>query len=95
VGRLTSLRQGTENRRPQAGGSSRSGLPLMVQRKRHVLRGYAFRAQRAMMHTYAIIITPTLNTIRYSIFLSHCLTHAESGVSALGTMSRSTHAGQG
>ena len=58
-----------------------------VQRERSVLRGYAFRRQRPTIHTYAIIIAATLNTIRYSIVLSHCLTGDETGVSALGTMS--------
>ena len=59
------------------------------------MRGYAFRRQRPTIHTYAIMIAATLNTIRYSIVLSHCLTGDETGVSALGTMSRSTHPGQG
>ena len=48
-----------------------------------------------MIHVYAIIIAATLNTIRYSIVLSHCLTGDETGVSAFGTMSRCTHPGQG
>src|SRR5436190_19894640 len=42
-----------------------------------------------MIQTNAIIIAATLNTIRYSISLSHCLTDDdETGVSALGAMSR-------
>jgi len=48
-----------------------------------------------MIHTYAIIIRATLNTIRVSISLAHCLTDDETEVFALGTMSRSTHPGQG
>jgi hypothetical protein len=48
-----------------------------------------------MIHVYAIIIAATLNTIRYSIVLSHCVTGDETGVSALGTMSWLTHPGQG
>src|SRR5215469_2143758 len=48
-----------------------------------------------MIQTYAIIIAATLNTISYSISLSHRLTRDETGVSALGTMSWSTHPGQG
>jgi len=32
-----------------------------------------------MIHAYAIIIAATLNTIRYSISLSHCLTRDETG----------------
>jgi len=48
-----------------------------------------------MIHTYAIIIAATLNTIRYSISLSHCLTSDETDVSASGTISRPTHPGQG
>ena len=57
--------------------------------------GYACRRQRAMIQTKLVIIATTLNTIRYSIVLSHCLTGDETGVSALGTMSRSAHPGQG
>jgi hypothetical protein len=48
-----------------------------------------------MIHTYAIIIAATLNTIRYSISLFHCLTGDETGVAASGTTSRLTHPGQG
>jgi len=48
-----------------------------------------------MIHTYAIIIAATLNTISASMSLSHCLTDVETGVSASGTMSRLTHPGQG
>src|SRR5262245_34006905 len=48
-----------------------------------------------MIHTNVIISAATLNTIRYSILLSHCLTDDETGVSALGTMSRLIHLGQG
>ena len=66
-----------------------------VQRERRVLRDYAFRRQWPMIHTYAIIIAATLNTIRYSISLFHCLTGDETGVSASGTASRLTHPGQG
>ena len=32
---------------------------------------YVSRRQRSMIHAYAIIIATTLNTIRYSIWLSH------------------------
>jgi len=38
-----------------------------LQRERRVLPGYAFCRQRPMIHTNAIIIATTLNTIRYSI----------------------------
>jgi len=65
-----------------------------AQRERRVLRGYAFRRQRPMIHTNAIIIAATLNTIRYSIWLSHWLTGDETRLSAVGTR-RLTHPGQG
>src|SRR4030095_382629 len=45
--------------------------------------------------TNAIIIAATLNTIGYSISLSHCLTGDETGVFALGMMSQSTHPRRG
>jgi len=48
-----------------------------------------------MIHTYAIIIAATLNTIRYSICYLTCLTGDETGVFALGSMSGLTHPGQG
>jgi hypothetical protein len=55
-----------------------------VQRERRVLRGYAFRRQRPMIHTYAIIIAATLNTIRYSIDYVSCLAGNEIGSANCG-----------
>ena len=43
---------------------------------------YVCRGQRPRIQTYAIIIAATLNTIRHSAVLSHCLTGDETGASA-------------
>ena len=73
------------------GKSSRAN----VQRPYPRLAIYACCRQRAIIQTYAVIIATTVNTIRYSISFSQCLTGGETGVSGLSTTSGLTHPGQG